>query len=322
MLTSASAPWEAAIPSAVRVILSCSNVRVSGLSDRIVPIIKTESGMMLPRFPPSICPIVTIAGESVRSTWRLTMVWRPTTIWDAATIGSTPPPRHGAMGLSAPHDDSEAVRARKHSARPVHDGPHRGGEYVQSENGFGSRVFKGAIRDHGRGSARAFFSRLEQELHGAGKVVAHLRQNAGHTHEDGHVVVMTTCVHDAHLPALPHGLDLRREREVHLLGYGQPIHVRSERDDRPRAPATKHTHNSCSADTRLDLDTERFEMLGHKSGSAELLHPEFGVRVNVPAPYDDLVVHGPRPGDRLQREGLGRSSIQMTGWRPERTSTT
>jgi hypothetical protein len=50
--------------------------------------------MMLLRTPPCICPIVTMAGWAVMSTWRLTIVWSPSTTCDATTIGSTP--AHGA----------------------------------------------------------------------------------------------------------------------------------------------------------------------------------------------------------------------------------
>ncbi|HSM19590.1 MAG TPA: hypothetical protein VK844_04385, partial [Hyphomicrobiales bacterium] len=89
-VSSAVAPLAAAMSAAVRRILAMASSRMSGRKVRKVPSISTESGMMLCRTPPLIAPIVTMAGTSVMSSWRLTMVCRPTTICAATTIGSTP----------------------------------------------------------------------------------------------------------------------------------------------------------------------------------------------------------------------------------------
>ena len=56
----------------------------------MVPIISTESGMMLLRTPPLMMPTDTTAGFSVMSSWRLTTVCRALTICAATTMGSTP----------------------------------------------------------------------------------------------------------------------------------------------------------------------------------------------------------------------------------------
>jgi hypothetical protein len=53
-----------------------------------VPVISTVSGTILARVPPLMVPIVTTAGDAVRSTLRLTMVCRPLTICAEVVIGS------------------------------------------------------------------------------------------------------------------------------------------------------------------------------------------------------------------------------------------
>ena len=78
------------IASASVVTRSWISSRIASSKVRMVPFISTESGMMLPRTPPLMLPMVTTAGSCVRSIWRLTTVCRPSTTCAAVTIGSTP----------------------------------------------------------------------------------------------------------------------------------------------------------------------------------------------------------------------------------------
>ncbi|MOA09499.1 hypothetical protein D3C78_1293320 [compost metagenome] len=64
--------------------------RMPGLLLRMVPVMLTVSGMMLPALPPWMVPTLTTPMPSRRSTRRLTSVCRPLTICALATIGSAP----------------------------------------------------------------------------------------------------------------------------------------------------------------------------------------------------------------------------------------
>ncbi|MNN58347.1 hypothetical protein D3C81_1733920 [compost metagenome] len=65
-------------------------LRTSGLFVRMVPVITTDSGMMLLAIPPLIEPTLTTPMPLVRSLRRLMSVCRPSTIFALATIGSVP----------------------------------------------------------------------------------------------------------------------------------------------------------------------------------------------------------------------------------------
>ena len=89
--TSAVAPALAAICSAVRRMRRWMSWRTSASNVRMVPTISTSSGMMLPRTPPWMLPMVMMDGVRVTGSWRLATVCSPSTIWEETTIGSMPP---------------------------------------------------------------------------------------------------------------------------------------------------------------------------------------------------------------------------------------
>ena len=72
---------------------TCTSLRIAASNVRMVPVITTLSGMMLPRTPPWMVAIVTTAGAAVTSIWRDVIDCSALTIWVATTTGSTP--RHG-----------------------------------------------------------------------------------------------------------------------------------------------------------------------------------------------------------------------------------
>ena len=74
--------------------------------------------------------------------------------------------------------------------------------------------------------------------------------------------VVPARVHDADLLSEIGGPDLRRERQVGLLGHRQRIHVGAHRHDRARQAALEQRDDAVLRDAGLNLETELAQIVG------------------------------------------------------------
>ena len=227
---------------------------------------------------------------------RLTMVCSAMTIWAPTTMGSTPAHGRGAVGLLALNADIEALRARHEAAVTIgRAAGHPALRDVQPKDRGRRGILQGALGNHQIGAAffpfrRPLLRRLEDELDRARNDVAQRAQDLGRAHEDGDVVVVTTCMHDADLVAFVHAGDLRRVGQAGFLDDRQPIHVGAERNDAAGLCAPQHADDAGMSHLRFHLETERTQMLGDERGGAELAIGQLRMLVDVAAPCDDLVL--------------------------------
>ena len=151
-----------------------------------------------------------------------------------------------------------------------------------------------------------------------GKPLPHPCQNLGHAHEDGHMVVMATGVHDPHLLAVVLRPDLRGEGKVHQLGDGEGIHVGPKGHHRPREAPPKEPHHAGVGHLGLNLHAQGPEVLGDDPGGPELPVPQLRVLAwRSRRQVTTLLGDGFDPGVDLGPEGvqvglLGRGPIRRS----------
>ncbi len=196
------------------------------------------------------------------------------------------------MGLSTLDDDAVGVRAGHQRAAAVadHAGGHVG-EDMQPEHRLGLVPLEHAFLDHQRGTpllARrgTLLGRLEQEHHRPRKLGTHRCERLGDAHEHGRVRVMAAGVHHTDGLVAVGGGGTRAERQIDLLGDGQCVHVRAQRDGRTGLAALEHTHHTGLGDAGLHLEAEALQVIGHDLRGAELAVGEFGVLVKIAPPTD------------------------------------
>ncbi|CEE81602.1 hypothetical protein XAC2852_810091 [Xanthomonas citri pv. citri] len=211
-------------------------------------------------------------------------------------------PRRRAMGLAADHLDREAVRGRHQRAAAHRDlaGLHAG-EHMQAEHRLRGEVGKQAFLEHQRGAALfvawgAFFGGLEDQHHFAGQLLAHAHQRFGHAEQDGGVRIVAAGMHHPDLLAAVFGSGLGSERQPGLLCHRQRVHVRTQRDLRPRLGALDDGHHAVMGDAGARLEAQLAQLRGHGGGRALLAVGQLRVLVEVAAPLHHL---------GLQRGGSG-----------------
>ena len=204
-------------------------------------------------------------------------------------------PRGGAVGLDAVYDDLEIVDAGVARSGGVADaaGLVHGAD-VQGERGVDRRVLQHAFGDHQFGAALlafrgAFLGRLEHELHGAGQIIPHFRQDRGHAHQDGHVAVVAAGVHDRYLLAVVLADRGGAERQVVAFGHRQAVHVGAQQHHGTRLAAPQQAHHAGVGDPGLHFHPEPCQVFSDDAGGAELAVGQFGVLVEVAAPGDHPV---------------------------------
>ena len=198
-------------------------------------------------------------------------------------------PGHGRVRLLAGDRQAEVVHAGQQPAVAIGDlAGLQVRTDVQPENGRHVRIAKHAFFDHQLRASLfafggAFLGGLENELDGAGYLVAHLGQHLGRAQQDGRVGVVPARVHHARV--------LRGVGQPGLFPDGQRVHVRAQghRGAGPGAP--DQSHHAVVRHARLDLvHPHGFELLGHQGGGPLLAVGQLGMGVDVAAPRD----HGRR----------------------------
>jgi hypothetical protein len=183
---------------------------------------------------------------------------------------------------------------------------------VQAEDCSWHGVLQDPFLDHHLGPAslpprRSLLGRLENELHGAGKVRLYAGQDFRHPHENGHMIVMAAGVH--HPDFLPVELGAHRglEWQVDQLGDRQRVHVGSQRHDRAGLAPTEHAHHSRMSHAGPDIEAEAGQVVRDQLGGSHLSIRELRMLVNVAPPRDHAREHGLDARVDLSRQGvLGR----------------
>jgi hypothetical protein len=103
---------------------------------------------------------------------------------------------------------------------------------------------------------------------------------------------VTAGVHDADFLAVVDGFCFGREGHGSSFSHRQRVHIRTQRDHRPGTSAFEQANNPGFRDVRFYLNAKRAEMLRDEFGRAEFVVPEFGMLMDVAAPFDDFWFDG------------------------------
>ena len=133
---------------------------------------------------------------------------------------------------------------------------------------------------------RAFLCRLKHEQHVARQILLHRGQHFGDAHQDRGVAVVSAGMHDAHRLAAECRGDARTERQIHLFGNRQAIHVGAQHDRRPWAAAFQQRDDARLRHAGFDGQTEPTQMIRDELRSPELAVRQFGVLVQIATPRD------------------------------------
>ena len=230
-------------------------------------------------------------------------------------------PRPSAVRLLALHDDAESVGGRHHRAGARADlADVRARIHMQAEHRFRLEAIEQAFGQHlrratGFAGGRAFFGRLEDEHHFAGKIAAHRGQRLRDAHQDGGMRIMAAGVHHADGLAVVLRRDFRSEGQAGLFGHRQRVHVGAQGDARPGLAAFQYGDDAGMRDAGAHLQSERAQMRGDEFRGAEFAIAELGILVQVATPGHDLVLHGRRQGGGMIFAGGrgGRKQEQAAG---------
>ena len=203
-----------------------------------------------------------------------------------------------AVRLVAADKNTKLIGAGHERTRPVTNltRVHLRGN-VQTKDGVDRWIFQTALFDHQFGAAlfadrRHFFGGLENELDGAGDLIAHPGENFGNAHQDGHVGIVAAGVHGAARHAVPLRSHHTLERHVCFFDHRQRIHICAQCDARPRLAALQHADHAGVGDLFVNLvDADCTQMVGDQFAGAKFTIAELRVGVNVASPCDDGRVH-------------------------------
>ncbi|MDT4847985.1 hypothetical protein FQZ97_820630 [compost metagenome] len=169
-----------------------------------------------------------------------------------------------AVGRSHHGPGVDAHRAGAHLRPVVHGVDRLHGEAVEQ-----------TVFDHGLGTGKTFFTRLEDQHRGAIEL-PRFGQVAGRAHQHGGVTVVAAAVHHARFEGFP--------GKVVVLRHGQGIHVGAQADHVATLAlaAVDHGHHPCLADAGVDfIHATHLERLDHALRGVVLLETDFGVRVQI-----------------------------------------
>ncbi len=185
----------------------------------------------------------------------------------------------GVAGLAA-HGDAEAIGRRQGVAANETEGAN--GQLravVQRQRHVDLRIVHDAGCNHLLHAANGLFGRLEDELHGAGKLRRQVLQHGADADQGGGVDVMAASMHLA-------GHGAGEGLAGHLVDR-QRVHVGADREHGARAAAFDQADDTGAGDAGLVLDAEALELAGDDAGGADLLEGELGVGVEVAADLDE-----------------------------------
>src|SRR5262249_40972194 len=137
------------------------------------------------------------------------------------------------------------------------------------------------VREHGAGTAAAFFSGLTDEDQGAAPLVFHLRQYPRGTYPAGHDHVMSTGMHRGDL--VPRVILASRRtgiRQAGLFFDWKPIHFHAH-EHRPAISIPQYSNNSIHANFAGYRETGLSQFIGNPPRCPLLVKRKLWMQVKV-----------------------------------------
>jgi hypothetical protein len=190
--------------------------------------------------------------------------------------------RHRAMRAIAVDHDVEEVGAG-------HRGAGQDGDLamvevrrvVQPIDLVAGEFFEQAILEHGARAAKAFFGRLEDEVHGAVEI-AGLGEITRGAEQHGGVAVMAAAVKTAGNGRAP--------AQIGVFFHRQRVHVGAQANAfGARTLALEHADHAGAAQPAMHLDAPSLELLGDDARRAHLLETDLGMGMKIPADRGEFV---------------------------------
>ena len=178
---------------------------------------------------------------------------------------------------------------------------------MQAEGDFRLVPIEHALLQHQLRTAffagrRAFLCRLKHEQHVAGQILLHRGEHFGDPHQDRGVSIMSAGVHDTHRLAAECRRDARSERDIHLLGDWQTIHVCAQHDRGTGTPAFQQCDDTGFRDAGFHGQAEPTQMICDELRRAELAIRQLRILVQIATPRDHSRQDHFDPGFRLRGE--------------------
>ena len=205
-------------------------------------------------------------------------------------------PRATGVGLFAEDLDAQVIGAGQGRPRAVGDlpGGHTG-PHMQAEHRVGLRRFHHAFLHHhlrapgvlaiGDKVARAFFSRLEIEHHGAGQALAHTGKNLRSAQQDRGVGVVAAGVHHIDLFAQIGALGFGGEGQVGDFLDRQRIHIGAQGHRGAGQGAFQDGDDAGAGHASLHLKAKLAQLFGDQLGSAGFGVTQLRMSVDIAAGF-------------------------------------
>ncbi len=152
---------------------------------------------------------------------------------------------------------------------------------MQAVDLVAGKFFEQPVLDHGAGAAKAFFGRLEDEMHGAVEI-AGLGKIARGAEQHGGVAVMAAAVEAAGNGRAPF--------QVGVFFHRQRVHVGAQADALAAvALALEHADDAGAAKAAMHLDAPLLQLVGDDARGADFLETDLGMRVKIAADRGEFV---------------------------------
>ncbi|MND79213.1 hypothetical protein D3C80_709430 [compost metagenome] len=151
---------------------------------------------------------------------------------------------------------------------------------TQPINGIARKALKEAVFDHASGTCPDLLSRLENEMHSAGKTTG-LGEIASRCQQNGRMSVMATCVHHTGITACI--------IEPGILDDRQGVHVRPDADGLAGVATLQCANDARTANAGCNVVAPLTEMVRHQSRGPCLLERQLRMGMNVATQSDKLV---------------------------------
>ena len=151
---------------------------------------------------------------------------------------------------------------------------------------------------------RAFFGRLEDELHRPRQAGLHAAQDLGSPHQHRDVGVVSARMHHADFLPVERRPRRRLEGQVNHFRDRQPVHVGSQRHDASGQPSPEDADHTGFRHAGLDLQAKGPEVIGDDLRRADLAVRQLGVLMNIATPGDHLRHHALNTGVEIGAEVL------------------
>ena len=152
---------------------------------------------------------------------------------------------------------------------------------MQAVNLVAGKFFEQPVLDHRARPAKAFFGRLEDEVHGAVEVPGFGEIACG-AEQHGGVAVMAAAVEAAGNGGAPF--------QIGVFLHRQRVHVGAQADALAAgAVALEHADHAGAAETAMHLDAPLGQLVGDDAGGPHFLETDLRMRVKIAADRGEFV---------------------------------